>query len=245
MSNSNAITIKHLGKLFRKQRQRTFKEMLPAFLTGGKKNIVNTFWALKDINLDIIAGETFGIIGPNGSGKSTLLKLIAHVTTPTTGSVKVNGSITPLIELGAGFHYEMTGRENIYLNAAILGLEKKQTTPLVDKIIDFSEIREFIDQPVKHYSSGMFLRLAFSVAIHVPFDILLVDEILGVGDLKFQKKCFTLMEKFKQAGRTIVYIGHNLKQVTDFCDRVAYINEGKLIAVGKATKIVTRYQQEN
>lgn len=200
---NNAISVNNVWKLFRRQKQRTFKEMLPALVSGGKKNVVDSFWALQDIDLAIHRGETFGIVGPNGSGKSTLLKLIAGVSQPTKGKIKINGVIAPLIELGAGFHPEMTGRENIFLNAAILGMTKDQVTPIVDDIIDFSEIRDFIDQPVKHYSSGMYMRLAFSVAIHVNFDILLVDEILGVGDAKFQKKCFAAMESFKKSGKTI------------------------------------------
>ena len=245
MSSDLALEVNHLWKLFRQQKQRTFKEMLPALLSGGKKNIVNTFWALQDINLQIKKGEAFGIVGPNGSGKSTLLKLIAHVTAPTKGEIKVHGSITPLIELGAGFHPEMTGRENIFLNAAILGLTKKQTLPLVEDIINFSEIREFIDQPVKHYSSGMYMRLAFSVAVHVPFDILLVDEIMGVGDAKFQKKCFDLMQDFKKQGKTIIYVGHALEKVASFCDRAAYLHFGVLKGVGEAKKIVAEYSQAN
>ena len=244
MTKQTVIQCEQVWKLFRRQKQRTVKEMLPALITGGKHNVVDTFWALRDINLSIYAGEAFGIVGPNGSGKSTLLKLIAHVTQPTRGHVSVCGRITPLIELGAGFHPDMTGRENIYLNAAILGLTKKETEPLVNQIIAFSEIEEFIDQPVKHYSSGMYMRLAFSVAVHVQFDILLVDEIMGVGDSKFQKKCFDLMCQFKQKGKTIVYIGHNLGQVESFCDRAAYLSFGELKAVGKPKDIIDAYQAQ-
>lgn len=242
MTEEIAIEIKNVWKLFRRQKQRTFKEMLPALVSGGKKNVVDTFWALQDIDLEIKKGETFGIVGPNGSGKSTLLKLIAGVTQPTKGKIKVSGVIAPLIELGAGFHPEMTGRENIFLNAAILGMTKTEVLPLVDEIIDFSEIRDFIDQPVKHYSSGMYMRLAFSVAIHVNFDILLVDEILGVGDAKFQKKCYQVMEDFKKSNRTIVYVGHDLNRVKSFCDRAAYLHFGKILAVGAPEKVVEQYQ---
>ena len=181
MSKKPVVAIEHVSKLFRQQKQRTFKEMLPALVTGGRQSVVATFWALQDVSLKIYPGEVFGIIGPNGSGKSTLLKLIAKVTLPTKGNVSVKGRLTPLLELGAGFHPDMTGRENIYLNAVILGLTKTEIEPLVEQIIDFSEINDFVDQPVKHYSSGMYSRLAFSVAIHIPFEILLVDEILGVG----------------------------------------------------------------
>ncbi len=240
--SQTAIVISNVWKLFRRQKQRTFKEMLPALVRGGKKNVVDSFWALQDIDLEIKKGETFGIVGPNGSGKSTLLKLIAGVTQPSRGKVKVAGVIAPLIELGAGFHPEMTGRENIFLNAAILGMTKKEVLPILDQIIDFSEIRDFIDQPVKHYSSGMYMRLAFSVAIHVKFDILLVDEILGVGDAKFQKKCYEAMQNFKKSNKTIVYVGHDLNRVKTFCDRAAYLHFGKLLEVGEAATVVDRYQ---
>ncbi len=238
----NAITINNLWKLFRRQKQRTFKEMLPALLSGGKKNVVDSFYALQDLSLEFKQGETYGIVGPNGSGKSTLLKLIAGVTSPTKGEIQVNGVIAPLIELGAGFHPEMTGRENIFLNAAILGMTRDKVLPILDKIIDFSEIRQFIDEPVKHYSSGMYMRLAFSVAIHVDFDILLVDEILGVGDAKFQKKCFAAMQDFKNQGKTIIYVGHNLEKVKTFCDRAAYLHFGQLVMEGDAKKVVEKYQ---
>lgn len=240
-----AIEIKNIWKLFRRQKQRTFKEMLPALVGGGKSGVIDTFWALQDINLTIKKGEAFGIVGPNGSGKSTLLKLIAGVTQATKGEIKVVGNIAPLIELGAGFHPEMTGKENIYLNASILGMQKKEVDRIVEKIIDFSEIRASIDQPVKYYSSGMYMRLAFSVAVHINFDILLVDEIMGVGDARFQKKCFTIMEKFKNEGKTILYVGHNLEKVKSFCDRAAYLYQGKLVQVGKAKEVVNYYQQQD
>ena len=238
-----AIHVDGVSKIFRRQKQRTFKEMLPALMRHGKKGVVDSFWALKDISFDVHRGEAFGIIGPNGSGKSTLLKLIANVSQPTCGTVSVHGRITPLIELGAGFHADMTGRENIYLNASILGLTKKQTEPLIQKIIDFSEIGDFIDEPVKHYSSGMYTRLAFSVAIHVPFDILLVDEILSVGDARFQHKCTELMKDFKKAGKTILYVGHGLTQVENLCDRAAFINYGDLVCVGQPLDVIRRYAE--
>lgn len=240
-NNEYVIDINHVSKLFRRQRQRTVKEMLPALFRHGKAGVVDTFWALQDIDIHIKKGETFGLVGPNGSGKSTLLKLIANVSKPTSGSVEVRGQITPLIELGAGFHPDMTGRENIFLNSAILGLTKKETEPLVQSIIDFSEIGDFIDEPVKHYSSGMYTRLAFSVAIHVPFDILLVDEILSVGDARFQQKCKQLMLDFRNQGKTIVYVGHNLDYVNNLCDRAAFINFGVLEAIGKPETVIQAY----
>lgn len=241
---SNAIEIHHLWKLFRRQKQRTFKEMLPALLGGGRKNVVDTFWALQDVNLSVPAGETYGIIGPNGSGKSTLLKILAGVTVATKGSFKAQGRIAPLIELGAGFHPEMTGRENIFLNSIILGATRQETAPKIPSIIDFSEIADFIDQPVKHYSSGMYMRLAFSVAIHTDFDILLVDEILAVGDEKFQKKCYAKMDEFKKQGKTIILVSHNLEKVSQFCNRAAYLRFGKLLAEGKVDSVVETYKTD-
>ncbi|MDR0463050.1 MAG: ABC transporter ATP-binding protein [Pseudomonadales bacterium] len=238
---SKAIEIEKLWKKFRRQRQLTFKEMLPALITGGKKAVVDSFWALQNITFNIEKGETFGIVGPNGSGKSTLLKILAGVTHPTKGTFKINGKIVPLIELGAGFHPQMTGRENIYLNSIILGMTREQVEPNIQSIIDFSEIGEFIDDPVKHYSSGMYVRLAFAVAIHVDFDILLVDEILAVGDEKFQKKCYDKMKQFQKEGKTIVLVTHNLEKIRDFCDRAAYIKHGKLIAVNQAKKVADEY----
>ena len=240
-NSQTAIKIDHLWKLFRQQKQRTFKEMLPALVGGGKKGVVNTFWALKDIDFEIKTGESFGIIGPNGSGKSTLLKILAGVTLPTKGNFVVNGAIAPLIELGAGFHPQMTGRENIYLNSIILGMTREEVEPLVEDIINFSEISEFIDQPVKHYSSGMYMRLAFAVAVHTKFDILLVDEILAVGDERFQKKCYAKMEEFKKSGKTIVLVSHNIDKVRSFCDRALYLKYGTQEIVDKSEVVAEEY----
>ncbi len=241
---SNAIEITNLWKLFRRQKQRTFKEMLPALLGGGKKNVLDSFWALQDISFQIKKGETFGIIGPNGSGKSTLLKILAGVTQPSRGEFKLDGVIAPLIELGAGFHPEMTGRENIFLNSIILGATREQTAPKIQSIIEFSEIADFIDQPVKHYSSGMYMRLAFAVAIHTDFDVLLVDEILAVGDEKFQKKCYAKMKEFKDQGKTIVLVSHSLATVRSFCDKAAYIKFGQLMASGDSTEVTKVYEKD-
>jgi ABC-2 type transport system ATP-binding protein len=241
---SNAIEITNLWKLFRRQKQRTFKEMLPALLGGGKKNVIDSFWALQDISFQIKKGETFGIIGPNGSGKSTLLKILAGVTKPSKGEFKLDGVIAPLIELGAGFHPEMTGRENIFLNSIILGATREQTAPKIQSIIEFSEIADFIDQPVKHYSSGMYMRLAFAVAIHTDFDVLLVDEILAVGDEKFQKKCYNKMKEFKEQGKTIVLVSHSLATVRSFCDKAAYIKFGQLIASGDSADVTKIYEKD-
>ncbi|MBU0579462.1 ABC transporter ATP-binding protein [Patescibacteria group bacterium] len=238
-----AIQIKHVSKLFHKQNQRTFKELIPAFL-GGKK-VVESFWALKDIDLEIKKGETIGIIGPNGSGKSTLLKLIAGVTKPTKGEIITKGRIAPLIELGAGFHPELTGRENVYLNGIILGMSRKEVDEKFKKIVDFAEIWDFIDQPVKHYSSGMYLRLAFAVAVHTNPEILLIDEILAVGDTSFQAKCFKKMDEFKRDKITIIYISHDLDSVRKFCDKVLFLNYGLIKKFGKTSESIQEYSSND
>lgn len=239
----SAISIRGVSKLFRLQKQRTFKELLPA-LAGGQK-AVETFWALQDINLEIKKGETVGIIGPNGAGKSTLLKLMAGVTKPTRGEIKINGNIAPLIELGAGFHPELTGRENVTLNGVILGMSKQQVAEKFSEIVDFAELWEFIDQPIKHYSSGMYLRLAFSVAVHTKPDILLIDEILAVGDAGFQEKCFAKMEEFKKEGVTIIFVSHAMGQIQSFCNRAVYLDEHKIIMDNGVKKVCERYLTNN
>jgi len=240
MSNT-VIKFQNVTKKFAFQSQKTFKEFLPALIKGEETS--KGFTALDNISFEIEKGESIGIIGPNGSGKSTILKLIAGVMSPTMGKVEVKGQISPLIELGAGMHPELTGRENIYLNGAILGLKKKQIEANLQSIIDFSEIEEFIDQPVKHYSSGMYMRLAFAIAVHVNPEILIVDEILAVGDDAFQKKCFRKMEEFKQNGVTIIFVSHSLEQVREFCNKAIYINHSKLIAQGEVNKTLERYKE--
>lgn len=237
-----AISIQGVSKLFRLQKQRTFKELLPALANGEKA--VESFWALQDIDFEIKKGETVGIIGPNGAGKSTLLKLMAGVTKPTNGEIKITGNIAPLIELGAGFHPELTGRENITLNGVILGMSKKEVAGKFSEIVDFAELWEFIDQPIKHYSSGMYLRLAFSVAVHTKPDILLIDEILAVGDINFQSKCFKKMEEFKKQGVTIVLVSHSLEQIKKFCQRVIYLNYHKVIFDGLPSEAIQSYQNQ-
>lgn len=236
------IKFDSVTKKFSLQSQKTFKEFLPAIIKG--ENTKSGFLALDDVTFEIKTGECVGIIGPNGSGKSTILKLIAGVMSPSNGKVSVMGQISPLIELGAGMHPELTGRENIYLNGAILGLKRKQIDKQLQSIIDFSEIEEFIDQPIKHYSSGMYMRLAFAIAVHVDPEILIVDEILAVGDEAFQAKCFRKMEEFKKNGVTIIFVSHNLRQVESFCKRVIYINKSKLVADGDATSVCKKYVKD-
>jgi ABC-2 type transport system ATP-binding protein/lipopolysaccharide transport system ATP-binding protein len=240
---NTVIKFENVTKVFSFQNQKTFKEFLPALIKGEKTT--NGFTALNKLNFEIKRGEVVGIIGPNGSGKSTILKLIAGVMWPTSGKVHVNGQVSPLIELGAGMHPELTGRENIYLNGAILGLKRKEIDANLQNIIDFSEISEFIDQPVKHYSSGMYMRLAFSIAIHVHPEILLVDEILAVGDTDFQAKCFVKMNDYKKDNNiTIIFVSHSMPQVEKFCERVIYLNHHEVLADGNTKNSIKTYLKD-
>ena len=238
--NDTVIKFENVIKQFSKLSHKTFKEFLPALFRGEKTS--ESFTALNDISFEIKKGETVGIIGPNGSGKSTILKLIAGVMWPTSGTVQVHGKISPLIELGAGMHPELTGKENIYLNGAILGLKRKEIDQNYKSIVDFAELEEFIDQPVKHYSSGMYMRLAFAIAIHVHPEILIVDEILAVGDQNFQEKCFAKMEEFKKSKDiTIIFVSHSLPQVEKFCTRAIYINHHQIQYDGVVTIATKKY----
>lgn len=196
---------------------------------------------LNDINLDINKGETVALIGVNGSGKSTLLKLMTKIIYPNKGKIETYGKLTSLLELGAGFHPDFTGRENIYFNASIFGLTKKEIDSRIDKIIEFSELGEFIDSPVRTYSSGMYMRLAFSVAINVDADILLIDEILAVGDQHFQDKCFDLLQQLKKEGKTIVIVSHSLGAVRQICDRGVWIEQGLIKMDDEINKVVDAY----
>jgi ABC-type polysaccharide/polyol phosphate transport system ATPase subunit len=233
---SKAVVFENVEKYFLYTHQKTLKEMIQAIFK--KRKTVERVHALKNINLTIDKGETVGVIGRNGAGKSTLLKLIAGVSQPSVGKVKVYGRVVPLIELGAGFHPELTGRENIFLNGVILGLSENEIKEKINQIIEFSEIEKFIDTPVKFYSSGMYMRLAFSVSVFVNPDILLVDEILAVGDNQFQKKCLEKMEEFKKNGVTIIFVSHSLETIRKFCQRVIYLKAGKIIADGKSQQVI-------
>ena len=240
MPNETVIKFENVTKQFSKLNHKTFKEFLPALIRGEKTS--ESFTALNDISFEIKKGETVGIIGPNGSGKSTILKLIAGVMWPTSGTVEVKGKISPLIELGAGMHPELTGSENIYLNGSILGLKRKEIDQYYKSIVDFAEIWEFIDQPIKHYSSGMYMRLAFAIAIHVHPEILIVDEILSVGDAPFQEKCFARMEEFKKSKDiTIIFVSHSLGQVEKFCTRTIYLNHHQIQYDGTPIKATQKY----
>lgn len=243
-----AIEIRNLGKEYTLAALQPYVA-LRDIISGSVKNIFSPgkkqtekFWALKDINLDIQPGERVGIIGRNGAGKTTLLKIISRITPPTTGYATIRGRVGSLLEVGTGFHPELTGRENIYLNGSILGLKKAAITTQLDAIIAFSGVERFIDTPLKHYSSGMQLRLAFSVAAHLEPEILLIDEVLAVGDLEFQKKCIGKMEEVsKQQGRTILFVSHNLDTLRKFCPTTVLFDKGKIIDQGNTEKIISLY----
>lgn len=234
-----AIKVENLTKEFKLfyDKPTTLKERLVFW--NKKKEDSRT--VLKNINLNIKKGETVALIGTNGSGKSTLLKLMTKIIYPTKGSLITNGKLTSLLELGAGFHPDFTGRENIYFNASIFGLTKEEIERRVDEIIEFSELGDFIDSPVRTYSSGMYMRLAFSVAINVDADILLIDEILAVGDQHFQDKCFAKLEELKESDKTIVIVTHSLDQVRKLCTRAIWIYNGEVRLDGKPDKVVDEY----
>lgn len=238
-----AIEFDRVSKYFYLQHQRTLKEVVQALFKGEKT--LEKVKALDDVSFEIKRGECVGVIGRNGAGKSTLLKLIAGVSKPTKGKLQVKGRISPLIELGAGFHPELTGRENVILNAVILGLSRKEAQQKFEQIVEFSELdRKFLDMPLKHYSSGMYMRLAFSVAVSVEPEILLVDEILAVGDFAFQQKCKRKMNEFKKKGVTIIYVSHDLQEVENFCERVIYLKNGKVVFDGPAKEGVGKFKKE-
>ncbi|WNB86311.1 ABC transporter ATP-binding protein [Cellulomonas sp. ATA003] len=230
MTSPTVVRVQGVSKRFVIRKEKSLKERVVNF---GRSNLhKEDFWALRDIDLDITSGSTVGLIGPNGSGKSTLLKTIGGILQPTSGTVHLRGRLAALLELGAGFHPDLTGRENVYLNAAILGLSQAQTDKHFDAIVDFSGIERFIDTQVKFYSSGMYVRLAFAVAVHVDPDILLVDEVLAVGDEPFQRKCMDRIRGFQREGRTIILVTHSLDQVADLCDRAVVLESGHIIADG-------------
>jgi lipopolysaccharide transport system ATP-binding protein len=218
-----------LERLFRSRAART-EEKTP-----------ETLWALKDVSFEIQPGETLGIIGPNGAGKSTLLKVLSRITAPSSGEVEIFGRVSSLLEVGTGFNPELTGRENIFLNAAILGMKSRDVKRKFDEIVDFSEVERFIDTPVKHYSSGMYLRLAFAVAAHLEPEILLVDEVLAVGDIRFQKKCLEKVGDVSQQGRTVVFVSHHLPSVVRLCSRAIYLDHGCLIEDGHPHSVIASY----
>ena len=234
--SSNAIIVEGLGKKFRLMQDRNWT--LKATLLAGHRTRYEEFWALRDVSFEIPTGETFGIVGGNGSGKSTLLKVLAGILRADEGSAVAHGRLSALLELGAGFHPELTGRENVYLNGSILGFTSREIRNLFDDIVEFAELEQFIDEPVRNYSSGMYMRLGFSVAIHVEPEILLVDEILAVGDPTFQKRCLERFARLRDEGRTIVVVSHDLDMISRLCDSSVWINKGKLASVGSSSSVL-------
>jgi ABC-type polysaccharide/polyol phosphate transport system ATPase subunit len=238
-----ALAVNDLWKSYRLYHERN--QYLKAAILKMRRSRYEEFWALKGINFQVPTGSTFGVIGSNGSGKSTLLKTMAGILQPEKGSVEIQGRVSALLELGAGFHPELSGQENVYLNGAILGLSKKQITERFDDIVEFAGIAEFIDTPVKNYSSGMFVRLGFAVAAHVEPDVLLIDEVLSVGDESFQRRCAEKIDEFRRDGRTIVFVSHGLGQVEQLCQDVAWIEKGELRMLGPAADVISAYQGDS
>jgi ABC-type polysaccharide/polyol phosphate transport system ATPase subunit len=258
MSNV-AVRVQNLGKEYRiggtQQPYKTFRDSLTGAIVApfqrmakllrgqsyGASNLDETFWALRDISFEVKHGEVVGIIGPNGAGKSTLLKILSRITEPTEGYADVYGRVGSLLEVGTGFHPELTGRENIYLNGAILGMSREEIDRKFAEIVAFAEIERFIDTPVKHYSSGMGLRLGFAVAVHLEPEILIVDEVLAVGDAEFQKKCLGKMGEVSHEGRTVLFVSHNMAAVQGLCQRVMVLEKGKLVHDGDAAENILLY----
>jgi ABC-type polysaccharide/polyol phosphate transport system ATPase subunit len=240
-----AIEIKDISKKFKvyHNRESHLKYALLNILKGKKARLSSAFWALKDINIDIPKGKTVGFIGRNGSGKSTLLKLMSQILFPDQGTIETHGKISTLIELGAGFHPELSGRENVYINASILGLSRTEVNRKFKEIVHFSGLESFIDNPVKTYSSGMYVRLGFSVAINIDPDILLVDEVLAVGDESFQRKCIKKIHDLKKSGKTIVFVSHDLDSIEELCDEVYLLDNGRLIKQGKPVEVISEYHR--
>jgi ABC-type polysaccharide/polyol phosphate transport system ATPase subunit len=237
-----AIEVRDVSKTFWiPHEQRTY--LKEYFLHPRRRTTHERNEALKDVTFTIEPGEFFGVIGPNGSGKSTLLRILAKIYVPDSGTVRVNGLLSPFIELGVGFNHELTARDNIRLNGTLAGLTKRQVDEKFDEILAFSELERFVDQRLKNYSSGMLVRLAYSIAIQVPFDVLLLDEVLAVGDESFQEKCFATFERFKEAGKTVVFVGHQLEEVNDLCDRVLLLEGGVVQALGPASEVIDAYRE--
>src|SRR5215212_11242736 len=234
-----AIVVDGVSKRFRLYKERN--QSLKAALMRGRRAAYEEFWALKDVSFEIPEGITFGLIGENGSGKSTLLKTIARILRPDAGDVRTRGSLAALLELGSGFHPELSGRENVYLNGSILGMAKKEIDSRFDAIVDFAGIEQFIDQPVKNYSSGMYVRLGFAVAINVDPEVLLLDEVLAVGDEAFQRKCEERFAEFRASGRTVVLVSHAMSSMRTLCDRVARLEQGRLLDLGVPNDVVDHY----
>jgi len=242
VSTTPIIRVEGVGKQFNIRKDKSLKERIVN--ARRSREHAEEFWALRDISFELEPGKTLGLIGHNGSGKSTLLKVIGGILTPDEGFVERRGRLAALLELGAGFHGDLTGRENVYLNASILGLSRSQTEQYFDAIVDFSGIERFIDTQVKFYSSGMYVRLAFSVAVHVDPEVLLVDEVLSVGDEPFQRKCMERIKQFQRDGRTIAFVTHGLDQVRQLCDRVIMLDQGRMVVDGTPVEALRAFRDQ-
>lgn len=238
------LQLKKVSKKYRIRRDLDSSGPLVRRLLSMRKRRED-FWALKDISFEVQRGEALGIIGHNGAGKSTILKLLSRITTPTNGEITINGRLSALIEVGSGFHPELTGRENVYLNGSILGMMRREITQKLESIVEFAELRQFIDTPVKRYSSGMYVRLGFSIAAHLDPDVLLLDEVLAVGDASFQSKCIQRITELKKKGTTIVFISHDLRAVQQLCDRVILLKKGRIEADGDPAETIAYYQSSS
>lgn len=242
-SSDRAITVERMGKRFRLRRSGTRTVKSAALeLLRRQADGPDVFWALRDIDFSVGRGETLGIVGANGAGKSTLLALLAGTKTPTTGTIRTRGTVSSLLELGAGFHPELTGRENVFLAGAIMGLTRRQMRERFDSIVEFAGLNRFIDQPVKHYSSGMYVRLGFAVAVEVDPDILLIDEVLAVGDVDFQRKCLKKIDAFRRAGKTMLIISHDLPTIQSISDRILFLDAGRVAGLGDPHAVIGSYR---
>lgn len=237
--NTGQVDIESVGKKFRLYKERN--QSLKSAVMRGRISVHKDFWAVRDVSFTVPAGSTFGLIGSNGSGKSTLLKCLARILVPDEGSIRPEGKVAALLEVGSGFHPELTGRENVFLNGSILGMSQREIKAKFDEIVDFSGVADFIDQPVKNYSSGMYVRLGFAVAINVDPDILVVDEVLAVGDVEFQEKCAEKFKEFKRNGKTVILVSHAMEAVKEMCDNVAWMKNGSLVETGAADAVIERY----
>jgi ABC-2 type transport system ATP-binding protein len=236
-----AIVLDQVGKCYRLRKHKTFLMHELLARVRGIPIAHDEFWALRDVSFSIAAGESLAFVGKNGAGKSTLLGLIAGTVYPTLGTVRVSGRIGALLELGSGFHPDLTGRENIYMNASLLGLRKNEVDARFDRIVEFSELQEFIDVPLRNYSSGMAMRLGFSVAIHTDPDIMLMDEVFAVGDQEFQQKCLARVAEFKAQGKTMIFVSHGLEVLRGVCERAIWLEHGKVLADGPLEDVLAQY----
>ena len=254
MTDKIAIRVNHLGKKYTlggpQEQYLTLRDAIVNSVKAPFRRLNQTppdegFWALKDVSFDVMQGEVVGIIGRNGAGKSTLLKILSRITAPTEGTVELHGRVGSLLEVGTGFHPEMTGRENIFLNGSILGMKKTEIEQKFDEIVKFAEIEKFLDTPVKRYSSGMYVRLAFAVAAHLEPEILLVDEVLAVGDAEFQKKCLGKMGDVAKEGRTVFFVSHNMSAILELCPRCLLLQHGEIFKDGSSSEVIDCYSNQN